>query len=86
MLKYRLDTVSPDQKGSVVYVKLYDDAAPDVILTSLCVPYDDAKQFEAALEARTSKYLSSVAQKDALESLAMASFGTVETKINEVKK
>lgn len=85
MLKYRLDTVSPDQNGSVVYVKLYDDAAPDVTLTSLCVPYEDAQQFEAALEAKTSKYLSSVAQKDALESLAVASFGTVETKINEVK-
>ncbi len=87
MLKYRLDNVSPDSKaGSVVYVKVYDDSAPDVILTSLCVPYVSKEQFEGDLQAKTQKYLDSVAGREVVAGLAVASFAAVEGKINEVQK
>lgn len=86
MLKYQLDNISPDGARTVAYVKLYDDSAPAKILATICVPYETQAQFEADLEAKTRKYLDSVAGKAAIASLAALSLGNVEKKINEVKK
>jgi hypothetical protein len=59
MLKYRIDKIV-EGEPSTVYVNLYDEAAPETILTSLCVQYLTEKDFEAELQRKTEKYLASI--------------------------
>jgi hypothetical protein len=83
MIKYKIDNVAKDSKndGHVVYVKLYDDKNPDVILAGVCVPFSTQEAFEAVLEAKTIKYLDSVSSRDAVRELAEQSIIKTEGKI-----
>lgn len=90
MIKYLIDRVARDaqkagEAGQVVYVKLYDDKAPGVILATVCVAYKNKEQFEADLEAKTAKYLAGRKTAEDIRTQAEQSLAAVENKVNRGK-
>lgn len=62
MLKFKLDCLVENKNGKssdkvyTVYVLLYDDVAPDIILSKLCLNYRVQKDFEITLRTEIQKY------------------------------
>ena len=83
MIKYKIDNVSKDADKYVVYVKLFDDQAPDIILANLSIPFETQETFEAALEAKTDKYLLSVMNIEAIKTLVESSIIKIESIITD---
>ena len=80
MIKSTVDKVCKGaiENSHVVYVKLYDDKNPNIILTKLCIPFESQSEFEKILEAKKSKYLLSVSDKDEIKALAEQSIINME--------
>lgn len=87
MLKYKLDCVVENKvkenadKTYTAYVLLYDNAAPDIILSRLCLNYAAQKDFETALRAEIQKYKASTANIDAMKAKMNESLRKIEGEV-----
>jgi hypothetical protein len=88
MLQYKIASVAADADKAkhVVYVKIFDDKSPDIILSNLCIPFESQESFETELQKRTTKYIESVSAVDAVRVLAEQSIAKTAAKISEVTK
>jgi hypothetical protein len=83
-LKFTLDTVVENKVAEketqtyTAYVKLYDDADPNVILTNICLTYSTQEEFEIGLRNKVQKYKDSISSIETVKTTIASSLTNIE--------